>query len=154
MGMGSRARGRALASVVAVAALAVPAALAGDGVEQVGEATAAAADETLVSESTGAYFVELSGSKADFAQDAKAAGLKYTERFSYDRLFNGVSVALGRRAATTSSRGSAASRQSSPFYTAELEPTSAPDLATAVVQTGAEPRERGRLDRARASRSP
>ena len=33
-------------------------------------------DETLVSESTGAYFVELSGSKADFARDAKAAGLK------------------------------------------------------------------------------
>ena len=136
MGMGSLRAGRALASVVAVAALAVPAALADDGVEQVGEATAAAADETLVSESTGAYFVELSGSKADFAQDAKEAGLKYTERFSYDRLFNGISVSLGAgQQDKLKALGSV--KAIYPVYTAELEPTSAPDLATAVLQTGA-----------------
>ncbi len=137
MRVASRRAPRALALVATAAALAVPGAFAGDGVEQVGEAPAPAADETLVSESTGAYFIEFSGSKADFVSQAKSAGVKYTERFTYDRLFNGISIKLapGQRGKLG---GLGSVKAVYPVYAAELEPTSTPDLATAVRQTGAD----------------
>ena len=89
-----RAR-RAFAFLAVAAFVAVPAALAG-ATEQIGEVNgpAASAGGSLVSDSSSMYFIEFSGSKADFTGDAKAAGLRYAERYSYGKLFNGISVKL------------------------------------------------------------
>ena len=86
---------RTLGLLAAAAILAVPVALAGDGpATEVGTVAARDTSGALVNESSHLYFLEFSGSKADFIGQAKTAGLKYTERFSYGRLFNGISVKL------------------------------------------------------------
>ena len=132
-----RAR-RAFAFCAVAAIVAVPAALGGAS-EKIGEvnAPAATAGGSLVSDSSSMYFIEFSGSKADFTSQAKEAGLRYTERYSYGRLFNGISVKLG-----SAERGKLAGFSSVkavwPVHTIALEPTSTTDLATAIVQTGAD----------------
>ncbi len=40
------------------------------------------------------YLVELSGSADTFRKEAKAVGLKYTERYAYKSLFKGVAVRI------------------------------------------------------------
>ena len=132
-----RAR-RAFAFCAVAAIVAVPAALGGAS-EKIGEvnAPAATAGGSLVSDSSSMYFIEFSGSKADFTSQAKEAGLRYTERYSYGKLFNGISVKLG-----SAERGKLAGFSSVkavwPVHTIALEPTSTTDLATAIVQTGAD----------------
>ena len=100
-------------------------------------APAASAGGSLVSDSSSMYFIEFSGSKADFTSQAKEAGLRYTERYSYGKLFNGISVKLD-----SAERGKLAGFSSVkavwPVHTIALEPTSTTDLATAIVQTGAD----------------
>ena len=137
MGQGSRRARRAFALLAVAAAVAVPAAFAGDQVELVGTAPAADAGGALVNETPNAYFVEFAGSKADFTAQARGAKLKYTERFSYGKLFNGISVTIasgqkGKLAAL------GAVKAIYPVYEAKLAPTSMPELATAVAMTGAD----------------
>ena len=131
-----RAR-RALTLVVAAAAIAVPVALAGDNAaELVGTSTAPAGGD-FVNETPNTYFVEFSGSKANFVAQAKDAKVKYTERFSYGRLFNGISVkvASGDRSKLD---GLGSVKAVWPVHEVTLGPLSEPDLATAVAQTGAD----------------
>ena len=50
-------------------------------------------DETLVAENaTNQWLVELSGSAADFRNEAKKAGINYKERFEFSDLWKGVSI--------------------------------------------------------------
>jgi hypothetical protein len=91
---------RLVLALVCVAGLAVAPALAGDGSPALGT-VGGAANETATN-----WFVELSSppavqgtSKAklkaehdSFKANAAADGVKYTERYSYDSLWNGVSV--------------------------------------------------------------
>ena len=113
--------------------------------------------ERSAAESGNLWFVELSGAptadgnslssvkneKAAFRRAAAAAGIRYTERRSFDVLFNGFSieVAAGDRAKLQQLPGVKA------IYPVELiqAPTpeissggSAPDLATAIAMTGAD----------------
>jgi subtilisin family serine protease len=128
----SRAQ-RAFALLVAVAAVAVPVAVAGDGVESLGEVTAAPA--RVVSESTDLWFVETS-SPATFRQQARAAGVGVTERYSYNRVWSGVSVRVapsqvGKLEALSSVKALY------PVETVQM-PQVTPELATAIAQTGAD----------------
>ena len=137
MGQGLRRAKRALALLAAALAVAaVPAALAGDGgIQHLGEFTAAAGSD-FYSESTDLWFVELNGSAATFRQQAKKAGVGFTERFAYDRIWNGVSVKVapsqvGKLGAMSSVKA---------LYPVEIVamPDVTPDLATAIAQTGAD----------------
>ena len=136
MGQGSRRARRAFALLAVAAAVAVPAAFAGDsGVQQLGEMTPSAGTE-LRWEGSDLWFVELKGSAATFRQEAKSSGIKYSERFSYGRIWNGVSVQaspsqLGKLGGLSSVRALY------PVETLEL-PEATPDLATAIAQTGAD----------------
>ena len=50
-------------------------------------------DDTLVAENaTNQWLVELSGSAADFRNEAKKAGINYKERFEFSDLWKGVSI--------------------------------------------------------------
>ena len=137
------ARGRGvLVLAAAVFALAVPATMAGaDGVQVL-------ADETLTSsgspvfEGSSAWFVELKGSRsaANFRSDAKAAGLKYNERFSFERLWKGLSVQVDS-AELGKLRGLGSVSTLYPVLSVpapEMSPVSDPDLATAIAMTGAD----------------
>ena len=139
MGYGFRRATRAFALFATAAAFAVPVAFAGDSAETVGLVGASPDNGTgaMVNESSNMYFLEFSGSKADFAGQAKAAGLKYTERFSYGSLFNGISVKLasGQRGKLG---GFSSVKAIWPVREVKLAPTSVPELATAVAQTGAD----------------
>ena len=137
MGQRFQRASRALALVATAAALAVPVAFAGDSAETVGTVPAADTSGALVNESTNLYFVEFSSSKAVFAGQAKAANLKYTERYSYGSLFNGISVKLG--AGERGRLGGFSSVKAIwPVHEVQLAPTSTPELATAIAQTGAD----------------
>ena len=129
---------RVFAFFAVAAFVAVPAALGG-ATETIGEvdAPAASAGDSLVSESSSMYFIEFSGSKADFVGQAKAVDLRYTERYSYGKLFNGISVKLGS-AERSKLAGFSSVKAVWPVHTIALEPTSTTDLATAIVQTGAD----------------
>ncbi len=73
----------ALAATTALVLGLVPGALASEK----GSAASAVFDST-----SGAWFVELSGSAASFEAEAKASGLQYTQRFRFTKLWNGLSV--------------------------------------------------------------
>ena len=132
-----------LAALVAVAAV-VSVAVAGAAATSrtpiaTGGSTAVPSRGNLVDESPQAWLVELKGSAAEFRADAKKVGLRYTERFAFTRLFNGVSVSvspdqLGKL------RGMAIVNQIYPVnvYTVGPESSPSPDLGTAVVMTGAD----------------
>ena len=137
MGQGSSRARRALALFAVTAAIAVPTALAGDvgGIQQLGEQAPSGGTE-LRYEGTDLWFVELNGSAAAFRNNAKKAGVKVAERYSYDRIWNGVSVRvdgsqLGKLA------GVAGVKALYPVETVEM-PAVTPDLATAIAQTGAD----------------
>src|SRR5687768_5100722 len=55
-------------------------------------ATSAAGEASAFESSTGAWFVELSSTPEAFNAKAKGAGLQYTERFKFNKLWKGVSV--------------------------------------------------------------
>ena len=115
-----------------------------------GESVPAAASET-----SDLWFVELSGApvadgktlqsvrdeKAAFRQAASAARIRYTERHSFDTLFNGfsVKVAPADRAALAALPGVRAMYPVAIVQapTPEVSSGAAPDLATAIAMTGA-----------------
>ena len=85
------------------------------------------------------YLVELDGSADTFRKEAKAAGLKYTERFAYKRLFNGVAVRINSGdAGKLAGIGSVSNAYPARIYTLGPEQTADPDLATAIKMTGAD----------------
>jgi minor extracellular serine protease Vpr len=123
-----------VAGVLAGLLVAVPAALGGSA-----SATPAASVDAALSDSTNLWFVELSGTPASFRANANAAGIAYTERFAFTKLWNGVSVKAGP--------GAIKDIKTLPGVTAvypvvkmDLVPTAtiSPELATALAMTGAD----------------
>ena len=137
MRVGFRRAQRALVLAAAAAALAVPAALAGDGIEQVGEAAAPAASNG--GQSSEIYLVELEGAASTFRKEAKGVGLKFSERFEYKRLFKGVAVRIdGNDVGKLAGIGSVANVYPARIYTLGPTATADPELATAIQMTGAD----------------
>jgi minor extracellular serine protease Vpr len=141
MGQGFRRATRAFALFAVATACAVPTALAGDSGDTAAEIGIAPATEVgaLRSEGSGKWLVELSGSAADFRSQAKAAGLKYTERFSFSQFWNGVSVAISA-SQLDRLEGLPSVAALYPVYPATVQPMTGGeqlDLATAVQTTGA-----------------
>ncbi len=91
----------------------------------------------MIDETPSAYFVELKGTAAAFRTEAKAAGLQYSERFTYGKLFNGLSIKVAG-GQLNALQGLSSVQATYPVLRADLEPTSTTDLATAVVMTGAD----------------
>src|SRR5262245_52251542 len=75
-------------------ALATACAIAAGGAGYV-RAQAQSADDD-----TGLWFIELTGSVNAFRGQAQAAGIVYSERFAYTRIWNGVSVQSSSEAAS------------------------------------------------------
>jgi minor extracellular serine protease Vpr len=89
---------------------------------------------------TGAWFVELRGSADTFNAKAKAAGLQYTERFRFTRLWKGVSVSANRDTAQLL-RNVDGVVSVHPVGVVSLGPTervSEPELMHALAMTGAD----------------
>ena len=85
------------------------------------------------------YLVELSDSAETFRKEAKAVGLKYTERYAYKSLFKGVAVRIDANdAGKLAGIGSVASAYPARVYTLGPSATADPDLATAIKMTGAD----------------
>ena len=85
------------------------------------------------------YLVELDGSADSFRKEAKAVGLKYSERFAYKRLFKGVAVRINSGdAGKLAGIGSVANAYPARIYTLGPEQTADPELATAIKMTGAD----------------
>ena len=137
MRVGFRRAQRALVLAAAASALAVPAALAGDRIEQVSEVAAPAASGG--GQSTEIYLVELEGSADTFRKEAKGVGLKFTERFEYKRLFKGVAVRVdGNDVGKLAGIGSVANVYPARIYSLAPTAIASPDLATAIKMTGAD----------------
>ncbi|HEY6908022.1 MAG TPA: S8 family serine peptidase [Myxococcales bacterium] len=105
-------------------------------------------------ESPRAWFVELSSApgvdgtspatlkseKQAFRAAARQAGLKYTERFAFDTLFNGISVSVDRADVGLLSQIQGV-KNVWPVHTYAIPPTTDvanPDLITAITMTGAD----------------
>ena len=90
-------------------------------------------------ENSNMWFVELSGTPAAFKANAKAAGIKYAERFTFTKLWNGVSIQAdaGKLNAIQALPGVTAVY---PVYPAQLQPIAndSPEMATALAMTGAD----------------
>src|SRR5437016_1189827 len=101
-----------------------------------------------------AWFVELSSAptidgtsasttkaeKQAFRAAAKQAGIKYSERFAFDTLFNGISVSVPRNQVGALSRIDGV-KSVWPVHTypiPSLTPIADPDLITAITMTGAD----------------
>ncbi len=109
---------------------------------------------TLVNETTGRWFVELASppiaqgtakariarEQAAFRQAARAAGIDYTERRSFDTLFNGFSIDMdsSQLAALRRTQGVAAVYPMVSLSVPEPQRASGPDMATALGMTGAD----------------
>ena len=98
---------------------------------------AARTADTLTAEnSTDQWLVELSGSATDFRGNAKKAGIKYSERFAFSELWNGVSI--------VTDASNVASIRSLPGVTAVYPnetyslPDYTPDMNFAKALTGAD----------------
>ena len=131
---------RAVAVLAGLAALVLPVSIAGAAGGHPPLAPAAdVPNGPLTNESPRAWLVEVKSSAADFRADAKAVGLRYTERYAYKTLFHGVSVSvpsdqLGKL------RGLRSVERLYPVNTYGLGPvgTADPELATAITMTGAD----------------
>jgi minor extracellular serine protease Vpr len=133
-------RGRsALVFGALVCALAVPATVAAAGSGQVVPSVEpVAAPAANSGQSSDIFLVKLEGSAATFRQDAKSAGLQYSERYEYKRLFKGLAVRIkpgdvGKLAGV----GSVASVQPARYFSLGPTTTADPELATAIQMTGA-----------------
>ena len=143
-----------LVATAAFATFCTTAALSGPVVELEPNFPAPAPAETSTDdESTGLWFVEMNGAptadggiltsvraeKQAFRNNARKAGLKFQERFAYDTLFNGLSVAVDRKNLSTLSRLPGVKsiymidRIALPRTT-----ESTPELFTALAMTGAD----------------
>ena len=103
------------AALGVVAACAVPLVA---GAAPIQQTTLAAEPVAAAGQSSEIYLVELDGSADTFRKEAKAVGLKYTERFAYKRLFKGVAVRINS--------GDAASSPESAASRARIRPVSTP----------------------------
>jgi subtilisin family serine protease len=131
-----------LTLVAAVVALAVPATMSGaDGVQHLLDVQAAGSAE-MAYEGTSAWFVELKNgrSAADFRADAKAVNLAHKERFVFEKLWKGLSVEVssGDVRALEGLRSVAALYPVLTVDAPETSSVSDPELATAIVMTGAD----------------
>ena len=98
-----------------------------------------AAPAAAAGQSSEIYLVELSGSADTFRKEAKAVGLKYSERYAYKRLFNGVAVRIDAKdAGKLAGIGSVAQTYPARVYTLGPVQTADPELATAIQMTGAD----------------
>jgi minor extracellular serine protease Vpr len=127
-------RSRALTAVAAVAALAVTLLAAG------AHGAAGSSTASVFESPTGAWFVELSGPAHAFRTNAKAKGLRYTERFEFTRLWHGLSVDADPDTAQLMGKleGVVAVH---PVGVVELDPVervSDPELIHALAMTGAD----------------
>jgi minor extracellular serine protease Vpr len=103
-------------------------------------ATSAAGEASAFESSTGAWFVELSTTPEAFNAKAKGAGLQYTERFKFDKLWKGVSVKADAETAQAM-RGLEGVVSVHSVDTVALSPTervSEPELMHAIAMTGAD----------------
>jgi subtilisin family serine protease len=136
-----------------VAAVAVPIAIAGSVAEVDPLSPAPSAENgQMTLEAPSAWFVELAGKpvakggdraalaaeKQAFRDSLKTAGVRYSERYAFDTLWNGLSLEVGAAAAgkLTGIRGVKAVY---PVLTVPApEGSATPDLATALAMTGAD----------------
>jgi minor extracellular serine protease Vpr len=85
------------------------------------------------------FLVQLSDGADTFRKQAKAVGLKYTERFAYKSLFKGVSVRIDPNDVGKLAGIASVSRvYPAHYYTLGPEPAADPELATAIQMTGAD----------------
>jgi subtilisin family serine protease len=85
------------------------------------------------------YLVELTSGADTFRQQAKAVGLKYTERYAYRSLFKGVSVRIAPTDVGKLAGIASVSRvYPAHYYTLGPETNADPELATAIQMTGAD----------------
>ena len=123
-------------------------------VEEVFPLTPAPSATGTFDESPTAWFVELKGSpkasggtdsalasqRQSFRTEAASKGILFTERFVYDELFNGMSIAV-KASQVTALRTVSSVKAVYPvatFALPEPEPGPSPDLATAISQTQAD----------------
>jgi subtilisin family serine protease len=90
--------------------------------------------------STGAWFVELSSTPEAFNAKAKGAGLQYTERFKFDKLWKGVSVKADAETAQLMRglEGVVSVHSVDTVSLSPIEKTSDPELENAIKMTGAD----------------
>jgi subtilisin family serine protease len=90
-------------------------------------------------QSTSAWFVELTGAVETFRGQARGAGVDFSERYVYGRLWRGVSVNTSREGAALL-RGLPSVRAVFPVVTMSLDPVEpvSPELAHALTMTGAD----------------
>ena len=85
------------------------------------------------------FLVQLSDGADTFRKQAKAVGLKYTERFAYKSLFKGVSVRINRDdVGKLAGIASVTNVYPAHYFTLGPETSADPDLATAIQMTGAD----------------
>ena len=140
---------RFFALLALCAALVVPAAAQAQAIEPVEPAQNA--DPGAMDESAGAWFIELRGTpvadggsladltaeKQAFRNAAKAAGVNYKERYSFDTLWNGLSVQASDANLTKLTRLAQVKNVYPVISIAmpEVEPGENPNLATAISMT-------------------
>ena len=135
-----RSRG-VLVLAAAALALVVPATMVGADAGIIHESPVTASGEPRY-EGTTSWFVELAPSRtpAQFRSEASDAKLKYTERYTFNRLWKGLSVSIssGQLDALEGLRSVAALYPVLQVPAPELNPVADPELATAIAMTGAD----------------
>ena len=103
-------------------------------------ATSAAGEASAFESSTGAWFVELSSTPEAFNAKAKGAGLQYSERFKFDKLWKGVSVKADAETAQMMRGldGVLSVHSVDTVSLAPFEQVSEPELVHAIAMTGAD----------------
>ena len=130
---------RALGLAALVCTLALPATVAAAGSGQIPSLEPTAAPARTGGQSTEIYLVELEQGADTFRKQAKGVGLKYTERFDYKRLFNGVSVRIDHEdLSKLSGIESVGNVYPARYFSLGPTPAADPELATAIQMTGAD----------------
>ena len=144
---------RLLALLGATVALLVPVAIAGADTGEVGSSPDVTAGQ-MTHDLLGAWFVQLSGApvadggnaaaltakRQKFHADAKAAGITYSTRYEFQKLWNGVSVdiSVGQLEKVLGLPNVVGVSPVGIVSIPETQPASLPDLATAIKMTGAD----------------
>ena len=145
---------RSIAATAALASLCTIAIGQQSGIFELQPLSPAPAPEASINDETPElWFVELSGApvadggslagvrteKQTFRKNASAAGLRFKERYAYDTLFNGLSIAIDKSQLSGLSR-IAGVKAVYMVDTIEMPRTteSTPELFTALAQTGAD----------------
>jgi subtilisin family serine protease len=103
-------------------------------------AASAASEASTFESSTGAWFIELSSTPEAFNAKAKGAGLQYTERFKFNKLWKGVSVKADAETAQMMRGldGVVSVHSVDTVALAPFEKVSEPELVHAIAMTGAD----------------